>query len=134
MFGRKQKIKLSKNLKLGVSGPASQSALFKVGGVFFLAMSILLAVNIYNNVKGRGSNSAAPEIKISTEPQVLGVFDSKTETSPPQIISYSVKKGDTLFNIAQKHHIGWQIIATLNNLKPPYSLKIGSTLKIPAVK
>nr|DAL46649.1 MAG TPA_asm: tail assembly protein [Caudoviricetes sp.] len=48
---------------------------------------------------------------------------------------YRVKAGDSLWAISQrclgKIHGGWQAIAKLNNLKPPYIIYPGQVLKIP---
>ncbi len=129
MFGRKQKLTLSQTLQMGVAGPSSQSTFFKVGGVFFLVLSLGLIANIFSNIK---ASQKAPEIATKSQPsQVLGAFDKRT---PDQIAStpetYTVAKGDTLFNIAQSHNINWVVIATLNNLKAPYNLKPGTVLKL----
>ena len=69
----------------------------------------------------------------SLNPQILGASDTK----PPdgqgsvQFTAYTVQKGDTLFNISQKFNISWTTMATLNNLKSPFYLKPGQTLKVP---
>lgn len=48
---------------------------------------------------------------------------------------YRVKAGDSLWAISQrclgKIHGGWQAIAKLNNIKPPYMIHPGQVLKIP---
>jgi LysM repeat protein len=48
---------------------------------------------------------------------------------------YRVKAGDSLWSISQrclgKIHGGWQAIAKLNHLKPPYMIHPGQVLKIP---
>jgi LysM repeat protein len=64
---------------------------------------------------------------------VLGASDARQPTNPSQIqfISYTVQKGDTLFDISQKFGISWNTLATLNNLKSPFYLKPGQTLQIP---
>lgn len=67
------------------------------------------------------------------EPKVLGSSDTRTpeQDNAVQFTSYTVQKGDTLFNIAQKFNISWTTLATLNNLKSPFYLKPGQTLKVP---
>jgi LysM repeat protein len=134
MLNKKSKIKLSKNLRQGIEGPSFQNLFFKVGGTFFLVLSLLMATNIYRNVNSAPATTQAFE----TETKVLGAFDDKrevvsTEVSPqPQENTYTVEKGDTLFNIAQKKNVNWAVIATMNNLKAPYVLKFGTVLKLPA--
>lgn len=44
---------------------------------------------------------------------------------------YTVKTGDTLYSIATALKIEWQELARINNLKEPYSLKVGQELKLP---
>lgn len=134
MLNKKSKIKLSRNLKQGIEGPSFQNLFFKVGGTFFLVLSLLMAGNIYRSVNSAPAATQAFE----TEPKVLGAFDDKSEeveqkTAPePEEITYTVERGDTLFNIAQKKNVNWAVIATMNNLKAPYVLKAGSVLKLPA--
>jgi LysM repeat protein len=65
----------------------------------------------------------------SPEGAVLGVTD--TPTSKQLFDDYTVKKGQTVFSIAQEHHLDWTALATLNNLKAPFALQPGQILKIP---
>lgn len=46
-------------------------------------------------------------------------------------IIYKAKDGDTLTSIANKAKVDWKKLAKLNNLKPPYGLEAGQSLKIP---
>ena len=140
MQKRKQKFKLSKSLRQGVSSP-SQGFFFKIAGSLFLILSIILASNIYRNVSVADTKTQNPQ-------QVLGAFDDRREAATQEIkkveeqstkpvtqeVQYTVEAGDTLFNIAQKQIINWAAIATLNNLKAPYSLKPGMTLKLPVLE
>ena len=133
MFKRKQKIKLSENLRMGIAGPSSQGALFKAGGVFFLILSLLLVANIYRNVKNSSEESATLSNQ-AAEQKVLGAFDEENKPSSQKPRTYTVKKGDTLFNIAQIENINWAVIAKLNNLKAPYTLKPGTVLTLEAAQ
>ncbi len=45
-------------------------------------------------------------------------------------VSVVVKKGDTLFNISQRHGLSVADIARLNGLDEPYTIKIGQTLYV----
>ncbi len=119
MFQKKSKFKLSKNLKLGIEGPSSQGTFFKVGGVFFLGLSLVLAWNIFHSLSNKPAEGAAPA--------VLGAFDQSTTEEPT---TYTVQRGDTLFNVAQQTGVNWVVIATLNDLKAPYNLKPGAVLKL----
>lgn len=108
---------------MGIAGPSSQGTFFKFGGVFFLIVSAFLAFNIYKNVN-------SDQIQEVPQQQVLGAFDQAVETEPA-FDTYTVQKGDTLFNIAQNENVSWAVLANVNNLKAPYSLKPGAVLKIP---
>lgn len=46
--------------------------------------------------------------------------------------SYSVKADDTITSLAKDHHVSWKKLARANRLKPPYSLKSGQKLRVPA--
>jgi LysM repeat protein len=128
MFQGKNKFKLSQNLKLGVEGPSSQGTFFKVGGIFFLLLSLFLVRNIYVSL----NNTPTSAKLTSSEQKVLGAFDkqSSDDSTPAKPTTYTVHKGDTLFNIAQAVEVNWVVIATLNDLKAPYNLKPGTVLKL----
>ncbi len=117
------KVKLSPQLQLGVGRGFSKQNYLKYIGFVFLGLSLILtARTIY-----LFSSKTAPE------PQVLGADDQEqlqqTQASP--FIEYTVKPGDTIFNIGQSYKISWTTIATLNDLESPFTLKPGQTLKIP---
>ena len=48
--------------------------------------------------------------------------------------TYIVKKGDTLFSIGLEHGYDYKEIAQANNIGAPYTIKIGQTLKLGALK
>lgn len=45
---------------------------------------------------------------------------------------YTVQEGDTTPKIAQSYGIKWREIAEANNMKPPYKIKTGDVLCVPA--
>jgi murein DD-endopeptidase MepM/ murein hydrolase activator NlpD len=49
---------------------------------------------------------------------------------PPKTVT--VSKGDTLYSISKRYAVSLRDLIDINNLKPPYTLKIGETLQIPA--
>jgi|GEM_PF-691969 len=126
----KSKIRLSDNLKLGVSAPASQSAFFKYGGAIFLVLSVILVLNIIITLHRNDSGSNKVLTSAQLQQQVLGAYDEQNNT--PKISGYKVQPGDTVFVIAQTLHVDWQLLATLNNLKAPYAIKPGQILKVPS--
>jgi murein DD-endopeptidase MepM/ murein hydrolase activator NlpD len=46
----------------------------------------------------------------------------------------TIKQGDTLYGVASRHNISARDLISANNLRPPYFLRSGSTLKLPAKK
>lgn len=46
--------------------------------------------------------------------------------------SYVVKKGDTLYKIGLEFGYDYKEVAAVNNLTPPYAIKIGQTLALPS--
>jgi LysM repeat protein len=139
MPNRKQKIKLSQKLSQGINTSSTQSLFFRLGGTFFLLLSLIMATNIYKNVSAADGSVKEAYVQ-PTEQQVLGAFDDKREVKntpvkeTPKEVTYTVEKGDTLFNIAQKKNLNWVVIATLNDLKAPYELKPGTVLTLPATQ
>lgn len=122
-----KKFELSPRLKLGVGRGYTQNQILKTAAIICLVFALGLSFNAVSlMVKNQPSAKTA-------EPQVLGASDTKNtgQDNAVQFTSYAVQKGDTLFNIAQKFNISWTTLATLNNLKSPFYLKPGQTLKVP---
>ena len=127
MSTERKKIELSPRLRLGV-GRGNPNKILKLAAIFCLTLAAILAANALRLVYQTGQST-------SDNPQVLGASDVKNSTpaaNEPQIIEYKVAKGDTLFNISQKFNISWTTLAALNNLKSPFALKPGQSIKIPA--
>jgi murein DD-endopeptidase MepM/ murein hydrolase activator NlpD len=66
------------------------------------------------------------------------VFSGGGEQKPVEVVpaktrpaSIKVGKGDTLFAISEKYQIALKPLIAENNLKAPYNLKTGQTLKLP---
>lgn len=43
-------------------------------------------------------------------------------------LSYTVKKGDTLYSVARAHGYDYREVAAWNNIEPPYTIKLGQVL------
>jgi LysM repeat protein len=73
------------------------------------------------------ASQSEPETDTATpaEPAV------KSTPTDNNFTSYTVKSGDTLFNISQEYGIKWDLIAQFNNLSEPYMLHGGQVLRIP---
>lgn len=111
-------------MKLGVGRAYTNGQIMKYSSFGFLAIAAILGVNAIR---------LYVQQPVVAQPQVLGATDlSQTNTSTDdQFIEYTVQKGETLFAIAQTHNISWTTLATLNNLEPPFTLKLNQKLKIP---
>jgi LysM repeat protein len=75
------------------------------------------------------SEDATPAPEPTTNTPVAPVNTPNATTD--EFTSYTVKGGDTLFNISQSYKIKWDLIAQFNNLSEPYLLHSGQVLKIP---
>lgn len=63
----------------------------------------------------------------------LGVADTATDAGAAQGVTvYTVKKGDTLSQIAAKYGTTYQAIAAYNGIKNPNAIRVGQKVKIPA--
>ena len=58
--------------------------------------------------------------------ETIPAASSSTSTS-----TYTVVKGDTLSGIGKKLNVAWKDIASANNIKSPYIIKVGQVLTIP---
>lgn len=62
----------------------------------------------------------------------LGVADTAPDAGPAQGVTvYTVKKGDTLSQIAAKYGTTYQAIAAYNGIKNPNAIRVGQKIKIP---
>ncbi len=126
MFNPKQKFELSPRLKLGVGRGYSKNQIFKFSAYFCLVLTAILVINTARLIAKNHSVTSA-----NYSPQVLGATDVKTqEEDSIEFAEYTVQKGDTLFEIAQRYNISWTALATLNNLKN-FNIKPGQILKVP---
>ena len=69
------------------------------------------------------------------EPSVLSLIRENQHVAPAvssgtDRVSVTVKGGDTLYAIAQRHGLSLSEIAQLNGLKEPYVIKAGQTLYV----
>jgi len=75
-----------------------------------------------NEVESASSNSN----KVGVKPETKSEPSFKTE-------SYNVQRGDTLYSLANQSKMSVSDLANLNNIAATASLRIGQTLKIPAL-
>lgn len=124
-----RKIELSPRLKLSVGRGLSQNHKLKIAAICLLAVAVGLTVNAARLMFFSGNKTTQNG---QDQGQVLGAEDNRsTSGSEVQFQEYTVQKTDTLFSISQKYNINWTTLATLNNLKSPFIVKPGQTIKIP---
>lgn len=77
----------------------------------------------------------APTQPVAQPPSAPPPFDA-SRVAPNAVASragtYVVVRGDTLRRVSEKTHAGSEAIARLNHLSPPFLIRIGQKLKIPA--
>lgn len=120
----KNKVKLSPKLQLGVGRSTGRRSILPYATMIILVISGVLGIRAVKMVITKDSNS---------EPQTQGSVLGATDTTPSENLfeEYKVKKGQTVFSIAQEHGIDWTALATLNSLKAPFTLQPDQVLKIP---
>ncbi|MDE3083690.1 MAG: LysM peptidoglycan-binding domain-containing protein [Verrucomicrobiota bacterium] len=64
-------------------------------------------------------------------PAAVAIESSTPVTGVTPAATYTVAKGDSLWKIADKHHISVSTLARANNLKPHSMLQVGQKLVIP---
>ncbi len=123
MLSSKNKIKLAPRLRWGVGRDTNKINFFKLGGGIFLVLSAALIIRagwlLFADTNQSPTNGG----------QVLGQADKVSEEQ--LFIEYQVKSGETLFSIAKDHQVEWTILATINNLKAPFTLQVNQNLIIP---
>ena len=130
---------LSAELRARITPHNRRDMRMLTAGIFFLLVSSGLAYNLWpKNHNSSNSNNKTTSV-IPQQKQVLGEATQEVpqaqfiqhQSSGAGFTQYTVKNGDTLFNISQKYNVRWDSIAQLNDLTEPYILHSGQTLKIP---
>lgn len=117
----KSKIRLSRSLRAQTTPYPNATRWLKRG---IIVVMLLLGLGVY--LLGQPDRSKpSPDLPAGRQ-EILGEQQGTTE-----YLLYTVKKGDTLFNLSQRYGVSWQTLAELNNLEEPYLLKIGQEIKIP---
>jgi LysM repeat protein len=123
---------LSPELRAQITPHSKRDVRLVSAGVFFLLVSAGLGYNLWPKVNSAPLNNKTTPTVTQTEKQVLGAATQEITPQPdPEFTEYSVKNGDTLFNISQKYNVRWDSIAQINNLSEPYLLHADQKLKIP---
>ena len=140
---------LSPELRAQITPHTRRDTKYAFAGLFFLMLSAFLTYNLWAkssqlrlNNKSVATFTQSPSISdainISQPKEILGdqtqaqnLTQPQTAGDESQFTAYTVKAGDTLFNISQKYNIKWDLIAQVNNLSEPYVLHSGQNIKIP---
>lgn len=121
----KSKIRLSRSLRAQTT-PYPEAGRWLRRGIILFTLTLAFGIYLAARPESRqGSDLPAPPA--DQEKQILGA-----EAPGAEYITYEIKKGDTLFNLASRYGVSWQTLAELNSLKEPYLLKIGQKIKIPS--
>ncbi len=96
--------------------------------VVFITVTLFL---IIVSVKGWLDNKKSTTSKPTNEAPSKELEEVKVEPQLKSETKYTVKEGDTLYEIGIKFGINWQEIAKVNNLEEPYTLSTGQELTIP---
>jgi hypothetical protein len=127
MSAQNLKIKLSPRLQLGVGRRSSRRSLLPYATLIFFAISAVLGIRAGYMIFHRSPTVLTEQQQNS--PQVLGAKDSPL--GQQLFTEWTVKSGDTVFSIAQKHGVSWTTLATLNGLDAPFTLQVGQVIKVP---
>ena len=81
------------------------------------------------------TNSTGNQKPKKEEPSLLSLIRENADVAPSVSsgtgrVSVIVKKGDTLFAIAQRHGLKLSELARLNGLEEPYTIRVGQTLYV----
>ena len=118
---------------------------FKVGSVVLavvgaLILTLIIFFGIRVGKKGEVKPPAAEEngqVAPAVSKPAVGpnpapsVKPAPIEQKSESYTLYTVKSGDTLYEIALKYKVTWQEIATLNGISNQNALTVGSKIKIP---
>jgi LysM repeat protein len=108
--------------------------------IFFISISVILIVIsiilLYFAFRPVKTTTQSTEKAANVQDQSKSNQESESSTAENNQQTsanktYKVESGDTLFTIGQKFDIDWHKIATANDLKEPYDLKVGQELVIP---
>jgi hypothetical protein len=116
----KNRIHLSRSLHAQTT-PYPEAGRWMKRGAFVLVLVLVIGIYFYARIPHKAPSPAVPK-------QILG---EQAQNPKTEYQMYSVKKGDTLFNLSQRFNVSWQTLADLNGLQEPYVLKIGQQIKIP---
>lgn len=78
---------------------------------------------------GDGVASACPGRNVIPKLLTIGAAEQAKQAA---LATYTVVAGDTLFAIARRYATTWQELAQLNDVEPPFVIRPGQVLRVPA--
>ena len=138
--------KKNNNMSNNISPPEDAESIQSIAERYKLTnSSIVLDKGIENSelisigpqIEIPSSKSITPEINIIIQPVIdkksnnMNNNISQPENAEP--IVYTVKAGDSLWNISRKYGVSVEVIIDVNNLRDKDSLSLGQKLEIPAI-
>lgn len=114
-----------------------QKPFLHVGMVFLTITAVMSAPIIANSYPTRANalESQSPSTVLNSATDVSGMDTQTTESQKPRrdVVSYTVKGGDTLSSIAKTYGVDTTSIAYLNDTSENKLLQPGDVIKIPPV-
>ena len=103
-----------------------------IATIVILAVILIALVPIVYRLASNHSSEKATEVQTVKKTSLSSKSNdsAKTSSSSSEKTIYTVKIGDTLTSIAQKHGLTVDQLAKLNNLKDTSNVNIGQTLKL----
>ena len=86
-----------------------------------------------NIIAEKTTNIETIKKEVISKPIIQPVHEEK-HSEPKKAKKVKVYKGDTLYSIAQRNNVKVYELADHNNLKAPFTLKLGQTIEIPGDK
>lgn len=100
-------------------------SLWNISQKYGISVEVIAGVN---NLKEKDLLSLGQKLEI---PAIGGGASNSNQKQGPTIITYTVVKGDNLWNISQRYDVKMNTIISTNNLKEISRLSIGQKLKLP---
>jgi uncharacterized protein (TIGR02594 family) len=107
--------------------------------VTLVGPTIVVETSTQHHVPAAGTNTPEASQKASTLTSATHASVAKTTSSTnagaahPALQDYTIKKGDSLSQIARTHHTSYLTIARLNGITSPYHIFPGQVLRVPKV-
>lgn len=105
-------------------------------GQRFIVLIMLFLVIGLCNISCTATKNYAPVRSSSKSLNKVLKQDNKAVQQVYNVVGhdYIVKRGDTLYSISSRSELSYQQLAVLNNIPPPYILRVGQRIKLNKLK